>query len=126
MICNRPELTGLFSVVLLVFSLCCHSAPDMPLLLVQIKYLPDLKIQCAVILFQPLGQVLMYRGFGNAEVFCGSTDSSAGFNHVHSHFTGPLLKFCCHGHSSKASVLTENPMPREMRICTLDSIGFWD
>ena len=68
----------------------------------------------------------MYGGFGNAKVLCGGTDSGTGFNHVHSHFTGPFLQVFCHGHPSDVSVLTENPMPREMRICTLDSIGFWD
>lgn len=65
----------------------------------------------------------MYRRFGNAEVPGGGTDGGTGFNHVHSHFTGPFFQKLCHGHPSEVSVLTENPMPREMKICTLDSIG---
>ena len=98
----------------------------MPLLLVQVQHLPHLNIQRMVIVFQPGGKILMYRGFGNAEVVCGGTDGGTGFDHVNSHFTGPLLKFFCHGHPSEVSVLTENPMPRKMGICTLDSMEFPD
>ena len=109
---------------LFVFSLGCHSAPDMPFLLVQVQNLPYLTVELCVVLLQPGGKVLMYRGFGNAEMPGRRADRGAGFDHVHSHFTGPFLEFFCHGHPSDVSVLTEKPMPREMQICTLDSMEF--
>ena len=75
----------------LVFSPGGHAAPDMPLLFVDIQHLPHLPIKGAVVLGQPLGNVLMYRGFGNSEMLCGGTDCRAGFNHVHSQLAGSVF-----------------------------------
>ena len=54
---KRPEYSGLFSVLLFVFSLGGHPAPDMPLLLVQIKNLPYLPVQHRIVLPQALGKI---------------------------------------------------------------------
>ena len=64
----------------------------MPLLFVQIQNLPYLQIQGVVVLFQPVGKILMYRGFGDAEVLGGGSDGGAGFDYVHSQLTGPILR----------------------------------
>ncbi len=90
------------SAFLFVFSFCCQTAPDMPLLFVQIQYLTHLQIQSVVILLQPVGKILMYRGFGNAEMPGGCPDGGTGFDHVHSHFAGPLLHWLRHWHPSDA------------------------
>ena len=68
----------------LVFSPGGLTAPDMPLLLVCVQHLPYLQIKLPVTLGQPLLYILMYRGFGNAEMPGGTADGGAGFNHVHS------------------------------------------
>jgi len=115
----------LHSAFLFVFSLGRQSAPDVPFLLVQVKNPADLHIQGIIVLLQPVGKILMYGGFGDTEVPGGCPDSGTGFNHVHSHFTSPFFQRFCHRHPSDVSVLTENPMPREMEICTLDSIEIW-
>ena len=79
-----------------VFPSCGHAAPDVPLLLVQIQYLPDLQVQAVVVLLQSAGQVLVDGGFGYSEVFCCGPDRGPGFNHVHSQFAGTLLHAVIH------------------------------
>ena len=74
-----------------VFFFCCHSAADMPFLLVLIQDFANLDIQTLIELWQALGKIFMYRGFGNTELLCRSADSSAGLYHVHSQFAGTLL-----------------------------------
>ena len=79
-----------------------HSAPDMPLLFIQVQYLPHLSIKSGIILRKTLLQVLMDGGFGDAKVFCGSADSCAVFDDVHSQFAGSLLDGIYHGIPSDA------------------------
>ena len=109
------------SLFSLVFSPGGHAAPDVPLLLVDIQNLPDLKIQCIIVLLQPLGQVLMHRGFGDTEMPGGSPDGGTGFNHVHSQFTGPFLHWFCHRLPSDA-VCSVHYMMKQAGICLLDTM----
>jgi hypothetical protein len=77
----------------LIFFSGCHTTPDMALLLIHIQNLPHLLVQREIVLFQSVGQIFMYGGFGNTEMPGGGPDSGAGFNHVHSQLTGPLLQW---------------------------------
>lgn len=89
-----------------------HPAPDVAFLLVFLQHLPDLKIQGVVILLQPVGQIFMYGGFGNAEVPGGGPDGGTGFNHVYSHFARAFFHGFFHRHPSDVSVLTEKTYAR--------------
>ena len=89
-------LCSLFLFALLVFPFGSHSAPDVAFLLVEIQYLPYLKVEDIVILLQPLGKILMYSGFGKAEMAGGAAYRGAGFDHVHSQLTGSLLHGALH------------------------------
>lgn len=51
------------SAQFLVFCLCRHSAPDMPLLLVQFQDLPDLYVERFIALPEPLGKIFMHSRF---------------------------------------------------------------
>ena len=79
-----------------VFSPGGHSAADVPLRLVQLQNLPNLYIQRLVYLRQPLGQILVYGGFGNMESLRGGSDGGSGLNHVCSQIAGPLLDRISH------------------------------
>jgi len=88
---NRFRLGLLLSAF--VFFSGGHSTPDVTLLLVFIKNLPNLGIQLWVMTLKPLLQIFMYRGFGNVEFFCRCPDSCSGLNDVHSQFAGPFLQW---------------------------------
>ena len=103
MICKTAEsrthkLRSAFRILgcSLIFSSGGKASADMPFLLVQVENLAYLYIQGMVILIQTLGQVLMYRGLGNAEVTGRSPDGGTGFDHVHSQFTGSLVQAIFH------------------------------
>ena len=76
--------TPAFLCFALVFSPGGLTAPDMPLLFVGVQHLPYLQIKLAVALGQPLLQIFVDGGFGNAEMSGGTSDGGAGFYHVHS------------------------------------------
>ena len=78
---------GCFSLFL-IFSFRSHTSPDMAFLFIFVQYFPDLQVQRIIALPQTLGQGFMHGGFGNAKLFCCRADSGAGFDHVHSQFTG--------------------------------------
>jgi hypothetical protein len=61
------------------------------LLLIYIQHLPYLLVKAEIILGQALLKILMYRGFGYAEVGCGGTDGGTGLDHVHSQLAYTLL-----------------------------------
>ena len=56
----------------------------------------DLLIQGAVAVGQPLGQILMYGRFTDAEVLRGRADGGAVFDDVHSQITGSLFDVLPH------------------------------
>ena len=95
----------------------------MPLLLVDIQYLPYLQIEIAVTLRQPLLQIFMYSGLGYAEMSGGGSDCSAGFDHVHSQAASALLDGVCHSIPSDCCVLLEKHMQAGGEICILDMVG---
>ena len=74
----------------------------MPLLLIYIQDLPHLLIEQMVILRQPLLQILVNRGFGDAKVLGGRPDRGPCFDHVHSHFAGSFLNGVRHNLPSDA------------------------
>ena len=51
-----------------IFFLCRHSAPDVPLGFIDIQYLSGLRRERRIDLQEPLGHVLMYRTLTNAEL----------------------------------------------------------
>ena len=79
-----------------------HAAADMAFLLVFVQNLPDLLIQGRIMVLQPLGQVLMYGGLGNAELLRCGTNSGTGFDHVHSQVTGAPFNVIVHRFPSVA------------------------
>ena len=76
--------TPAFLCFALVFSPGGLTAPDMPLLFVCVQHLPHLQIKSAVALWQPLLQVFVDGGLGNAKMPGGTSDGGAGFDPVHS------------------------------------------
>ena len=105
-----------------IFPLGGHAAPDVPLLLVPVQDRSGLGVELGVVLMQPTGDVLVYGGFGNAEMPGGGPDGGTGFNDVHSQFTGSLLNRFCHIVTSDA-VCWNNIMPQWGRICALDTFS---
>ena len=95
MICNAeyPNLFGWGIVsISLVFSPGGHASTNMALLFIQLQNLPDLCVQRRIVGCKPLGNVFMYRRFGDVVMFCGRTDGCSGFNDVHSQFAGSFLQ----------------------------------
>ena len=93
----------------------------MPLLLVNIQYLPHLFIKPFVALGQPVLKILMYGGFRDAEMLGSRPDSGTCFDHVHSQFAGAFLDGICHNLPSDAVCYQEKLMHTRNGICVLDS-----
>ena len=75
-----------------VFAPGGHAAPDVALGLVFLQYLLDLVPQRPVIKRQPLGQILVHRGFTDAEFLGGGPHRRAVFYEVKGQLLGPLLQ----------------------------------
>ena len=69
-----------------------QSAPDMALGLVFLQHRLYLRVERAVVQRQALGQVLMYRGFADAELFRGGADGGPVFYEVKGQLLGPLFQ----------------------------------
>lgn len=69
-----------------------HAAPDMALGLVLVQDLLHLQPQRPVVKGQPLGKVLVYRGFADAELLGGGTHRRAVFYEVKGQLLGPLFQ----------------------------------
>jgi len=87
-----PSLLAGDFLFTLVLSARCHTAPDVPLLFVPIQNDPNLIIEIPIVCWQPLGQVFMYRGFGDVKMTGCRPDGGSGLNDVHSEFACPLLQ----------------------------------
>ena len=74
-----------------VFALRGDSAANVPLRLVFLKDLLNLKIQRSVVKGQTLPDILMYRGFGHAELFCGLAHGGSVFYDIGRKLAGALL-----------------------------------
>jgi len=121
---SPTERLGYFSLAVLIFPLCCHTSTDVALSFVDIKNLPYLYVQPVVICRQPLGQILVYSGFGDSEVLCRCSYSSACVNHIRSQTAGSFLYGVCHNLPSNTMCYPENTMLLGNEICVLDSRGF--
>jgi hypothetical protein len=91
------------------------------IILVQAK--PDLGVQTFIALGQPLGQILMHSGLGNAEMPGGGPDGCAGFNDVHSQLTDTVLDRRHHTLPSDAVCCHRQFMKERKPICHLDTGG---
>jgi hypothetical protein len=80
----------------LVFLSGSLAAANMPLSLVQVQYLTHLLIECFVVLWESLGKVFMYRGFGKAEVFGCAANGGTGFYDIYGQRAGSFLDGICH------------------------------
>ena len=69
-----------------------QSAPYVALCLVLLQHRLHLRIKRPVIQRQPFGQILMYRGFADAEFFGGGANRSPVFYEVKSQLLGPLFQ----------------------------------
>jgi len=97
-------------LLFLIFLSGGDAAPYMALGLVLVQDLADLGVQAFIALGQPLGQILMHGGFGNAEMPGGSPDGCAGFNDVHSQLSDTVLDRSLHTLPSDAVCCQENFM----------------
>ena len=91
-----------------------QTAPDVALALVFVQDQPHLGVQIRMAL-QPLGQILVDGGFGDAELLCRGANSSAGFDEVHSQVTGALVNVFFH-RLPPMLCATVKPMNREAGI----------
>ena len=67
-------------------------APDVALGLVLLQHRLHLRVERAVIQRQALGQILMYRGLADAELFRGGADGRPVFYEVKGQLLGPLFQ----------------------------------
>ena len=80
----------------LVFSAGGHAAADVPFLSVQVQNLADLPVEQGIAVGQTLAQVLVYRGFGNAEMLRRGPYGCPGVDDVHSQLPGPVIHIVRH------------------------------
>ena len=96
----------------LVLSARGETAADVALGLVLLEDLLHLQIQRPVVDRQPLGQVLMYRGFADTELLRRRADGRSVFNQVKGQRGGPLL----HVPLQAATLLRQNETLHRMRV----------
>lgn len=82
-----------------------HAAPDVALLFIEVKDLSNLDKEGRIALRQTLGQILVDGGFGDTKLLRCRAHGGSGFDHVHSQFTGSLLKVMFHRLPSDAVLL---------------------
>ena len=63
----------------------------MPLRLVEIQQRAHLPVKAGSHMRQPLGQILVYGRFADAEFFSGGADRRAVFDDVHGQVAGPVF-----------------------------------
>ena len=79
------------SIAALVFLTGGDAAADVPFCLVLLKDFLCLQIKRAVILGQPLTEILVYGAFGDAEFLCGGADGGSIFDDIKRESFRPLL-----------------------------------
>ena len=75
-----------FSQMFLIFSLCRHSATNMPLGFVDLQNGFHLMVEFWVYIFQPLTDIFMYRRFADSKLFGGFSYRSLAFNNIFAQF----------------------------------------
>ena len=83
---------GALSLCALVLFPRGQSAANVALRLVFLQHRLHLRVERAVIQRQALGQVLMYRGLADAELFRGGADGRPVFYEVKGQLPGPLFQ----------------------------------
>ena len=85
----KPSLAATGNSFVLPF--CGKSAADMAFLLVNFKYILHTRIKFGILQLKPLADIFMDSALGNAEMSCGSPDSSLVLSYVISeHYRSPL------------------------------------
>ena len=74
-----------------ILALRGKAAANMPLRLVLIQQDAHLPIQPRIDMRQALGQILVYRGLGDAELLCRGADRGPVLDDIHGQIAGPLL-----------------------------------
>ena len=90
---SRPVI--LFSQMKILLS-CCHSSPDMALLLVDIQHIPDRPCQGWVDLLKTIGTVFMYRRLTDPELLRRLPHRSFCFYDIARNFYCTLLNIILH------------------------------
>lgn len=67
---------------------CCNSTADMTLRLIDLHDLLYLQVKSVIAPRQPFCQILMNRGFGNAEMLCGVTNGGLVLDDVQRQIAG--------------------------------------
>ena len=73
-----------------------HAASDVPLPAVQVQHDPHLPVERWIAVGQTLAQVLVHRGFGNAEMLRRGPYGGPGVDDVHSQLPGPVIHIVRH------------------------------
>ena len=97
-ISSRPFLSHPFFIF--VFSPGGQAAPDVSFGFVLLQQLPHLGEEGGGGPGEYLGEVLVDRGFGEAEVLSGGADGAAGVDHVRRQTAGPVFFVGLHGATS--------------------------
>ena len=87
---------GVHSFFAFVFPAGGKAAPDMPLGFVYIQKLSYLPVQGRIQTRQAVRQILMYGGFGYAEMCGCGADGGFVLNDVHGQIAGALFNICTH------------------------------
>ena len=90
---SRPAI--LFSQMKILLS-CCHSSPDMALLLVDIQHTPNRPRHGRVDLQETVGTVLMYRRLTDSEFLCRLPHGCFCFYNIIRNFYCTLLNIILH------------------------------
>ena len=93
-----------------IFLSCCQTAADMPLCLIHFQHLTDRLRQFRVDPLHSVCDVLVHRGFGNAEFLRRFPHSGIGGDHKFRHLDRPFLDICLQTkHSSKYRLVMYMP-----------------
>ena len=103
----------------LIFPTGGHAAPDVPLPAVQVQNGPDLPVEQGIAVGQTLAQVLVYRGFGNAEMFRRGPNGGPGVDDVHSQLPGPVIHIVRHQIPLRCCVLGIDYVAKSLDRTTL-------
>ena len=91
------------SLAMFIFIPCGKATPNMPLSFVDLQDFMYLQIERMIILYKPLGQVLVYCGFADAELLRRSANRGAVFDDVCGQIAGALFNVMLHRYHSPYS-----------------------
>ena len=91
----------------------------MTLLAVAVQENTDLAVEQGIAQGKPLAQILVYRGFGNAEVLRCGPHRGPGIDHVHSQLPGPVIHIVRHQIPLRCCVLGIDYVAKSLDRTTL-------